>query len=242
MPGDVQPTEAQAARAERCGAILRRRQVPACGEPLYAEDDGRVVLRTPAEVARRALVLLAVVQRAEAAPRDMVLKRIGKLKLWDAVSPSEMSFLQCEVPDEPQSRRLVWRLECIWVLMWALGHVEELGWPTGMCDVPRLGRMLHPKKGIAHLVGRARLRPKAEILDALDLTMRFHGAIRDARKAGRPLPANLDWSQPEAMVPPEECPAGNIVPERLRALCWLTRFREADWDDLENQGEVSGEW
>ena len=237
MSDAAQPTEAQAARAERCGAILRRRGVPLCPEPLYAEDDGRVVLREPAEVARRALVLLAVVQRAEASPRDMVLKRVSKLKLRDDVSPDERSFLQCDVPDEQQSRQLVWRVECIWVLMWALGHVEELGWPTGMCDVPRLARMLHPKKGIPDLVSQARLRPKAEILDALDLTRRLHWAIGDARKAGRPLPANLDWSRPEAMVPPEQCPAGNIVPERHRALCWLTRFREAEWDEVETEDE-----
>ena len=237
MSEGVQPTEAQAARAERSLVMLRRRKVPACPEPLDTEDDGRVELRVPGDVARRALVLLAVVQRAEAAPRDTVLSRIQKLELWDAVSPSEMPFLRCDVPDEQQSRRLVWRLECIWVLMWALGHVEALGWPTGMCDVPRLAKLLRPKKGVPNLIGAARLRPKAEILDALDLTLRLDWTIRDAQSAGRPVPANLDWSRPEEMLPPEKCPATTVVRERRRALCWLTRFRDAEWDEVETEGE-----
>jgi hypothetical protein len=232
MPHRAEPTESQIARAERSGAILLRRRVPAHPGPLLAVDDAAAVLRAPAEAARRVLVLLAVVQRAEAAPRDVILKKVRKPDLWETASPAERRFLECDVPDEQESRSLVWRVECIWTLMWALRHVEELGWPGEMCSVPRLGKLFHATNGVPNLVGSARLRPKEEILDALDLVVRCHWAIRDAQAGGRSIPADLDWARPGEMLPADECPARHVVQERHRALNWLTRFEDAGWDDV----------
>ena len=230
MNDGPQPTEAQLARAERSLAILRGRKVPCEPDPPWAPDDDRVMLRSPRDVARRTLVLLAVVQRAEATPRDFLLKKMRKQDLWDAANPGERTFLECKFPQEELSRSLAWRLEAMWVLMWAMGHVPQLGWPAQRCNIDLLGGLLDDRKGIPDLVGTALLRPKGEILDALDLTLRLDRAVDDARHSGRPIPANLDWAQPDALLPVAECRAATIVHQRERALGWLTCSPNVDWD------------
>jgi hypothetical protein len=56
------------------------------------------------------------------------------------VSPEERRLLDAEEVHEGLARKLLWRLEGMWVLAWALGELEELPWPAGFCDVPRLMR------------------------------------------------------------------------------------------------------
>lgn len=233
MPDGTKPTQPQLDRAERSLAILRQKGVPVEPDAGLVEDDTRIALRSPQETARRVLVLLCVVQRAEAAPRDMVLRRMEKSDLWSAATPAETRFLRCDVPDEEECKRLVWRVESIWTLMWALGHIEELAWPAESCDVPWLAIQLDSDRGIPDLVGSAALRPEGEILDALDLTSRIDRVIEQARQTGAPIPANLDWSRPDAIRPVGQVKAAPIVRERCRSLRWLVRFQDADWDDLE---------
>jgi hypothetical protein len=97
--------------------------------------------------------------------------------------------------------KLEWRLESIWVLLWALGRVEVLDWPGGMCDVPRLVELMRPYEDDPGLSSNADLRPRSEILDEQDLTMRVHWAIRDAWLEGRMIPDGLDWSAGVGRVP-----------------------------------------
>jgi hypothetical protein len=129
------PTANQVERARRSLAILERRAVPVLRAPLlYVDDDGQVTLRTGPEVARRALALWAVVLRAENMPADEVGALLDGAGVRDAVTPEEAEFLRDEDPDPDDCQRWVWRLEGIWVLLWALGHVAELDWPRDMCD------------------------------------------------------------------------------------------------------------
>ena len=119
---------------------LRQRAVPVYWGPLFVDDDDDVHIQPAGDVARRVLVLWAVELRAEGIPQTEALGIIEQLDLWSSVSPSEKAFLQNDRPDPDECRRLVWRLESIWVLMWALGYIEELDWPSGMCDVPKLAK------------------------------------------------------------------------------------------------------
>lgn len=224
------PTAAQRERASRSLAVLAARRVPPAAVAVYAADDAQTALRPASEAVRRVRVLQAVVQRAEAAPRDMILREVSKRKLWPSVGPAEKRFLECEVPDEQESRALVWRLEAMWALMWALGHLPELGWPGQRCNVPRLGKLLHPKEGIQDLEGASCVRPAGVVLDAIDLLMRLDSVVREAGAAGRPIPAHLDWSQPGELLPALTSPPARITAERLRALRWLTGERDAEWD------------
>jgi hypothetical protein len=198
-------------------------------------DDSQVRLQSADAVARRVLVLWAVELRAEGMPRAEALGMIKSLALWDSVSPSEREFLRNENPRPEECQRLVWRLESLYVLMWALGEIDELGWPSGMCDVPKLVGIVNPHEGDPEFITSARLRPVSEILDAQDLILRIHWAIRDAfLNQSRMVPELLDWSGDPEYVPVMTSPAVGVVEQRHHTLNWLVNFLDPiDWDHVD---------
>jgi hypothetical protein len=227
-----QATPAQEARYLRVLAELERRKVPTLSGGLFIDDDEETTLREPAEVARRVLVLYAVTYRADGGDRSQALDLIERHGLWPHVSLQERKLLEAEQLDGDLARGLLWRLEGLWLLVWTLGDLE-LPWPGGFCDVPRLTTTLMGYEERPDFVAAAILRPKAEILDALQLTLLQHWAVRDAFIHKRDIPADLDWSVGTAMMPVRGCPVTGVVAERHHALNWLVRFGDADWDDVD---------
>lgn len=229
---DAPPTADQTVRYQRVLAELQARAVPMRASPLYVEDDEAATLREPAEVARRALTLSAVTLLADGGSRDQALALIARNDLDSSLSPQERAFLEPAEADPDQAQKLLWRLEGLWVLLWALRVVDALDWPGGMCDVPRLVKLLEGIESDADFVSRAHLRSVREILDAAQLTMMVHWAARDAWIHHRSVPEGLDWSQDVAMVPVNRCAAVGVVGERHHALNWMLCFGGAEWDDV----------
>jgi hypothetical protein len=230
------PTKAQIERADRSKNELRFRQVPMHDAPLslYIADDEDVTLRDSADVVKRSLVLYAVVLKAEDVSHQEMLGLMNEANLWSAASPSEKRFFHRDRPDPEECRSMEWRLECIWVLLWALGYIQELAWPSAMCNGKELVRILKPHEANPlKFIATAELRSKQEIMDAADLIMRIHWAIRDAYINNRPIPSRLDWSNNDEMLPANQCAATGVVEERHRTLNWLIRFGNADWDEVD---------
>jgi hypothetical protein len=244
-----QPSMAQAARFGRARDILQGRKTPMLGYPLYIDDDDTVTLRTPAEVARRVLVLAFVTRLADekmwrdkgllgwifgagrAWAREQVKARqqLDLGTLWPHVTPEETTFVRARSFNPDRACKLLWRIEGLWVLAWALGTVE-LDWPAAMCDVPRLNQILADYAADPGFIAHATLRPKTEILDAVQQTMLLHWSIRNAWTRHRPVPADLDWSGQAPMIAANASPAVGVVAERHHALNWLIRFGNTDWD------------
>ena len=221
----------QAARAMRSFAEMELRDVPVLQGPLFVEDDEKVKLQSAADAARRMMVLWAVCLWAEGEAKNEVLTIVEHLDLWEHISPVEIHFLQCDEPDTAQRRRFVWRLESIWVLLWSLGHIDKLSWPSEMCDVRRLAAIIRPNQSNAKFITDARFRDTAELLDAQDLTLRIHWAIRDAVQNKRPMPDNLDWARPGEMLPADMNAAAGVVEQRHYTLNWLLKYLDPkDWD------------
>ncbi len=226
----------QKRRAARSFAELRKRNLPVYKGPLFIEDEEKTELQSPQDVAKRVLVLWAVELRAEGIPQSEAFGLIDQQDLWESVSPIEKKFLQNNNPDEEECQKLIWRLESIWVLLWALGYLEELGWPCEMCDVPKIVEILKPQESNKGFVTNAILkRKKTEILDAADLTMRIHWAIRDAYlNHGGIIPEDLDWSGDYNAVHVNMSEAVGVVEQRHYSLNWLINFMNPEtWDDVD---------
>jgi hypothetical protein len=213
------PAEAWQRKAATEALLAARGLHPAATlPPLVAGPELR--LRPAAEVGSRAVALLAVALRAEslAAGNPLPMAELEqKLPgLRQALTPSETAFLDAGQPDAGDLTQFSWRYESLLTLEWALG-LAELPWPDGPCDAAATARTLLERAEEA-VGAKARLRPAAEILDALDLHYRLHWLVRQSRIDGKPLPEAID---------------AGVVSERHHALNWLTRFEDSDWDQTD---------
>jgi len=225
----------QKERANRSFAELKNRHVPVFQGPLFVDDDEQTSIQTPQDVARRTLVLWAVELRAEGVPQDEAREIIDNLGLWEYVSPNEKRFLDDKDPPPEASQELVWRLESLWVLMWSLGHIDDLNWPSGMCDVKKLAGRISEYEADPTFIIEAKIRPVNELLDAQDLTMRIHWAIRDAHlHRGGTIPDALDWSDDPEYMPVSMSAAVGVVEQRHYVLNWLVNFLDPEnWDEVD---------
>lgn len=130
-----------------------------------------------------------------------------------ALSPKEQDFLSTEAPEEQALVNATWRAECAVVFQWALGLSDELPFPAATVDAPT-GWM---EPGFEALLKAAQARSAGELLDAADLYLRMHWAIRDARVKDAPTPEGLE---------------PGVVAERHYALNWLLD-PDTDWDEVD---------
>jgi hypothetical protein len=101
------------------------------------------------------------------------------------------------------------------VLLWALGYLPAVNPPDKQADVAKEIGILR-EKGRAAFIKDARLRSMKELLDLNDLYYRLNWAAVDLRIKGQPSPkANEE-----------------IIVERHRALNWLIRYMNQEWDDV----------
>jgi hypothetical protein len=191
---------------------------PAALPPVVAADE--LELRTAPDVATRSHALVACALRAESLAARRPLSRSDLEARWPgaaaAMSPRERAFFEADSPTDQEVVDHAWRYEALAALLWALGHVDDLGLPTQICEVPAIARTMLERDEAA-FIGAARLRAAPDILDALDLHVRAHWATSEARL--------------HQVAPPADLEPG-VVHERHHALNWLTRFEDADWDDV----------
>lgn len=92
---------------------------------------------------------------------------------------------------------------------------------------------MNTAEGDPSFIASATLLPIKTILDAQDLTMKIHWAIRDAYVKGFSIPGNLDWRN-EDCAPVHMCPSVAVVEQRHYALNWILKFMEPEnWDEVD---------
>jgi hypothetical protein len=211
---------AQAAQRRVNNLRRLRAEGVAVSHPLPAPiEEIELELRDPQEVARRALALFLVALRAEALDSgDPVpvaemeeLQPLG----FAALSSAERGFMLHPHPPRQTVMEMSWRYESLLALLWSLGRAE-LPPASEICDVPTLVDMLMETEEEA-FVATAGLRLSSIVLDTLDLHQLYHQVVRQAEQ---------EETEPAVELVP------GVVFERHYALNWLTRFEEADWDDI----------
>jgi len=173
-------------------------------------------LRSTQEVAYRTLALLAVALKGEGLEQQLVETLVGRYDLAPYFTPKESVFIRSAAPSQIDRTQFSWRYEAAWVLLWALGYLEELGKPSTICDVPKAGTIMH-ERTTAQFVSDAKLRSLEQVLDEADLIYRYDWAVVDARVNDTPSPAGLE---------------PGVVQERHYALNWLIGYMDQDWDDV----------
>ena len=224
----IEETRADTARRERSIAVLKAKGIPYLQQLYVTVPESEAKLRTTEETARRLLAMFGVCVYSEARNGDEnwddAQKYLNKINdifnggLDATLTPEEKRYLAEKEPDQRALAKFSWRYECCHVLMWALGIFDELGYPSGICDVSRMGKIIWKLDDLAGFLKNAKLRDRNEILDAADLILRYDWACVDARVNSRENPAGLD---------------GGVVVEWHYAFNWLVGACEgAEWDDI----------
>ncbi|HWY87497.1 MAG TPA: DUF4272 domain-containing protein [Gemmataceae bacterium] len=209
------PEEAQARKA-RSIAILKKEGVPFIDHLPVIESEAEAKRRTTKEVALRAIALCIVAVKGEGLEQEEIDKLVEQFAIADALTPNERRFIHNADPSKHERIQFAWRYECYWVMLWALGFVDDLARPDAICDVRKAVLFLRDS-GRESFVKRAKLRSAREILDAADLIYRYHWAVTEARVKNQEPPAGLN---------------PGVVLERHYALNWLVGYADQEWDDI----------
>jgi hypothetical protein len=203
-------------RKKRSEELLRTQGIPINQSLPAIESEEEITLRSAEDIAKRAVGLCAVALRGEGLKQQEVISLLTGKDVWASSTPEEKKFLLKKRPARQEMINFKWRYESLWVLLWALGHVQDLGAPTSICDVQSAVRMIldSPSEDFIH---RAKNRPISEILDEADLIYRYDWAVVDARIKGEDPPGNLDLG---------------VVYERHYSLNWLIGYMDQEWDDV----------
>lgn len=183
------------------------------------ETEEETKLRSTKEIATRVSVLATTNMVAfSVMTGEEAISYLKKYDLWEAVTPDEKEFLFN--PTDERKNQESWKCEDIWVLMWALKIVDDLGTPNKLCDLNDIPFEKYPigkDKDPNEFINSVKdLRSKSEILDANDLYYR------------------LDWACVDARINGEEVieMISGLVYERHYALNWLINYGNQEWDDV----------
>jgi len=209
-----EPTDRQLARRERAFHACVDLGLPTLANKSLLPDDEAVDPHPPIDIARRAAAILVCACAAEGQDVGFGRTLVQRYALGDFMSADERVFLN-GAPDEQTFIDMCWRYECAHVLLWSLGHVDEIGPPNQVCDAGDTVRHLSDRGSAEQLAMDAAPREIDEILDAAELHAHMLWGLVELRLDGKSTPRATE----------------GIVRERLRALNWLIRLHGRSWDE-----------
>ena len=209
-------TQDQADRKTKSIEYCKANGIPAIDHLPYIESENETVIRDKEEIIRRAFVLCYLGLKSEGLEKEHLDEFDKKYQVSDYFTDDEKLYVNATSPTEQQRVNASWRYESLHVLLWALGYIDSLDYPSKPCNVAEDVKLIFGRTK-TEFSSATKLRTKKEILDQADLIYRIDWACVDARENNRDAPAKLD-------------PA--IVYERHYALNWLINYMEEDWDDV----------
>lgn len=168
------------------------------------------------EVAMRTLCVLLTAIKADQMEQPMVLRVVRKYGLAGHFSSAEKEFIREIEPAMEDRIRFLQRYESAWVLLWSLGYVDQLKFPSHACDAAYAVACMRDRN-TQNFISAATLRPLDQILDQADLIFRYRWPLRDRALIKRIKAAGL---------------SPGVVDERYRALNWLIRASDQQWDHI----------
>jgi len=179
--------------------------------------------REPTEVARRAVVLLAVICAAHGAKREPLIDWLQREGLWEAASPNEKQYLRGSASDREDELNHQWRIEALQALLWSMDIIDALPPADQSADAEQvLAHLPDPLTATEAFIQAAGLRDVEVMLDMDRANYELGNQVDEAVAAGRPAPDGMLL---------------DVLYERRCAFEWLLD-RELPWDQAGEVGEV----
>ncbi|WP_445404423.1 DUF4272 domain-containing protein [Acinetobacter vivianii] len=201
---------------------LKTKAIPYIDWLPHIESSDDVIQRSAEHIAKRAIACLLMIQVAcdldrdqfDQETEDFIVDLLNKFEVADELTVKEKNILNRNAAQQ-DIVNMIWKYEAYWVLLWALGIVDELKYPDEIADCDFAIEVVSRCRSLQEFMQQVKLRDIEEILDEADLIYRYDWACVDARLKQQNAPANLNAS---------------IVLERHGTLNWLIQG-DADWDN-----------
>ncbi len=213
---EIRLTADQIGRRETSEKYCRRNSIPVYENKntLYVVAERDVKIRSKDEIVDRALALCYLGLKSEGTKKQQLDYFDDKYKVITKLTREEKQFANTNYPTQEQVLKAGWHYESLHVLLWSLGFIDSLSYPSAVCNVADDVKLIFPLTS-GELRERGKLRSKKEILDQADLILRIHWACVNNRIKGEEPPASLN---------------GDVVYERHYALNWLINYLGLSWD------------
>lgn len=177
--------------------------------------DLAIPIRPPADVARRALILFALVRISLKADRIKTMEWLSDKGLIEAITPAEPPlFTSLRLSDEQRSEA-GWNVEGLAALSWALGYMDMPA-PGEFADISAIADIMPPSADVdvERFVSNAALRPPRALAQMAE-------ACREAM---------LRAEQAYRETPSSECAnAAEAAGRRYMAIQWITNPDRLEW-------------
>ena len=182
------------------------------------ETESEFKIRSAQDAAKRIICLVFVTDFASGDADESYMEYIKTHSLQSWFTPEEWNFINTQAPDQQLKINMSWRIEAAYFLLWALGRIKSLPFPTEMANPGDVYSCLPPFDKSPHeYVNNATIIPKEDILDKADLIYRMHWATRQAYIEQQEAPSDLE---------------GGVVSEWHHAVNWLAYIADENWDDV----------
>ena len=155
-------------------------------------DDGEVIHQTPKDVAERVLALIAIVDKAHNQSPAQLELWVSEHRIDRFFSPEETAFFKNPAPSQQEIVNQSWKAECLVVLFWALGLIEELPPLNTTISWESIEELKTAIEEPTSFVARASLRPKEALNEAEGHLYHQHWRVWDAQLFGKPMPEELN--------------------------------------------------
>lgn len=212
---DYEATPDQEKRKTNSIAFLNSKGIKTTPTLPFVESEETTELRTKKEIIDRIYGLTLYAAYGEGVPKENLM-RAAQDKGVSSFTPHEQSILNKEELNDQEKANATWRYESLQALLWAVGKIDNLRYPSEICDVKSIvGAVIGVPR--PEFESSCMLRSKAEILDELDKTYRMNWACVNARIKGEQVGGGIH---------------PGIVYERHYAFNWLVNYLGQDWDNV----------
>lgn len=186
-------------RKQKSIEILKANKVPYMEGLPVIEDVNEIEVRSAEEIAKRAIACLIFIQVAcdinsgenIEESKEFFKGFLDKYGVKEELTEAEKKIIFGD-SEKQDVINMAWKYEAYWTLIWALGIVDKLEYPSQICDCDFAIRAVADCEDFNDFMKIVKLKDIDEILDEADLIYRYNWACVDARIHGENSPACLD--------------------------------------------------
>ncbi len=189
-------------------------------------DVEEVQMRTTEEIAKRfiaAILVTTMCFEIQNGTKDENMEWLENMFKKFSIQTDDLTEKEKNILyGEPTGQDLVngtWKYEAEWILFWALGFSDEIGFPDSIAPTNSMIQFLASCKNLQEVIWKAKIRNKEEILQMADLFYRYHWVVTDYRVNGQEIGRDMNTG---------------VVMERRAGLWWLIFSHDkeiSDWDN-----------